>query len=253
MVIAAKEVYCSLLSSDSESSWPVLSSGSEMDYCDHTRCYNFTVRQNDDLEAHTNNNFRQEPPVSFNDADNDASIASNTDSIASIASSKDDESPVSSGISVKSPVLKSVNPGEATTPSKPIQITQTLRSPSTRVPSEIMNEFFTVKAKVQRVSIHNSMIPLCNHWFPDFFDILLPQVPNDNHNPTHIVGMVAETTFNLAAIPIRRIEASTHPTNADHDRWAIVIPGNVVTSDEFAHDAIELTCVLLRPTRLQKL
>ena len=138
MVIAAKEVYCSLLSSASESSWPVLSSGSEMDYCDHTRCYNFTVSQNDDLEAHTNNNFRQEPPVSFNDADSDASMAS----------SKDDESPVSYGISVKSPVLKSVNPGEATTPSKPIQITQTLRSPSTRVPSEIMNEFFTVKAKV---------------------------------------------------------------------------------------------------------
>ena len=63
MVIAAKEVYCSLLSSDSESSWLVLSSGSEMDNCDHTRCYNFTVSQNDDLEAHTNNNFRQEPPV----------------------------------------------------------------------------------------------------------------------------------------------------------------------------------------------
>jgi hypothetical protein len=39
------------------------------------------------------------------------------------------------------------------------------------------------------------------------------------------------------------MEDTTHQPNADHDRWAIAIPGGVVTSGEYAHDVIELTCV----------
>jgi hypothetical protein len=48
-----------------------------------------------------------------------------------------------------SPDLKSMDQGEATTPSKPILIARELTSPSTKVRPEVVRDFFATKAKVQ--------------------------------------------------------------------------------------------------------
>ncbi len=224
MDVSAEDVYCSFLPSPSESSWSLLSSGSENDYCDHTRCYNFLVRKDTNLTPN--------PPLSEDSDSEHNSYISGDDSSVGSGTHSDSSAP-----------SKSADPVEGTTPSKPILKPRELASPSTKVRAEVMKDFFDTKAKVQSVAIHNTMIPLCNHWFPDFKHILLLMVPNDNHNSSHLCNMIAETTFNYAAIPIKRVEDTTHQPNADHDRWAIAIPGGVVTSGEHAHDVIQLTCV----------
>ena len=154
MTVSAKDVCCSFFSSASESSWPLLSSGSEMDYCDHTRCYNFIVQQN--------TNSTSKSPV----------LSHENDSYESLTSSDEDSLGLSE-TSDSSPDLKSMDQGGDTTPSKPILIARELTSPSTKVRPEVVRDFFATKAKVQSVAIHNTMIPLCNHWFPDINDILL--------------------------------------------------------------------------------